>query len=163
MLPEMSRKTEMERRVTELFSQLEPAVRSADGRRQRDRPDWLARIGPTLWGIELTAFRNGRDPAPKQSDRPDEASIEARIRAKAARIEDYRASGAERIGLLIHAEFGPGSCRIEDEAQARRLLDRAGSVHEDVGRPFDAIWLIRNQRPEDRGRLWRVQTDGSQS
>lgn len=147
----------MERRVAEVFAALHPEVRSADGRTRRDRPDWLARIGPTLWGIELTAFRNDRDPEPAKADRPDEAAIEARVRAKAERIDDYRASGAERIGLLIHAEFGPGSCRIEDDGQAERLVRRASAVHTSLGSPFDAIWLIRNGRSgADRGRVWSV-------
>ncbi|MCA9311890.1 MAG: hypothetical protein KDA21_11830 [Phycisphaerales bacterium] len=152
----MSRQGEIERSVAALFAALNPQTVSADGRVHRDRPDWIARIGDVRWGIELTAFRNNLDPEPARSHRPDEAAIESRVRAKAARVDDYRAPGTRRVGLIIHAEFGPRSCRIEDDVQAERLVGRAAAVHAELGEPFDAIWLLRNVRPGDGGRLWRV-------
>ena len=148
----MDAREDIERAVAACFTRLNPKTRSADGRSVRDRPDWLARVGPERWAIEMTAFRTTRAPV-KGEGRPDEAAIRERLEAKAARIDAYRLPDVDRVGLIIHAEFGRHSCRLEYPQQMTRLATHAADVHASRGAPFDGLWLLRNERPDDRGML----------
>jgi hypothetical protein len=102
-------------------------------------------LHPECLGIVASSSLNGG------AGGADLQALERSIRDKAALAHRYRQNlPRAKMGLLIHTEVMPFTARIGPQEALQGAVQYARDIHDALGRPFDALWLIENAQSGER-------------